>query len=375
MKKSTISAIAAVSVSGALVVGLGAVSSWFTNWNVKTWFGRGGGNSTVQPIQPDMPDTPDKPITGDNASKDGAVVSNVECNGIQLLSAKLPVAAYAANGVSEQADTAYTIAATIEPAETTNKAVDWNIAWANADSAWASGKTVTDYVTVTPSANGSLTAVVECKQAFGEQVIVTCTSRDNTELTAVCTVDYMKRITSLNMSVQAVFDENNNYCGSVSAAVPKFSGNSPSGGKLYNNYRYVFRVAPELTVGTLNDTYVYSFYSTMTDYAKNYFSVSSPTMLPCSVTDINAQTGAGNVEITINESYINNVFGKGMYKSSGFYGFIGNGGAIGSGAIKYIIQCGGSYSSYDVSYVAAFEQSTFTVSASSIAVDNSSIIF
>ncbi len=372
MKKSTMGFVTGVSVVAAAVVGLGAVSDWFKNWNTDTWFGRGGGNSTVQP---DIPDSPDKPIAGDNTGKDGAVVSIVESNGISLLSAKLPVAAYAANGVSEQADTAYTITATVEPAETTNKAVDWSIAWTNADSTWASGKTVTDYVTVTPSESGSLTATVECKQAFGEQVIVTCTSRDNTELTATCTVDYMKKITDLKMSVLSLFDANGNYCLPKPAAVPTFSGNRPSGGRLYNNHRYIFRVTPQLTVGTLNDTYVYTFYSTMSDYAKNYFSASSPTQLPCSVTNVNAQTGAGNVEITINESYINNVYGKGMYKSSGFYGFVGNGGSLGSGAIKFIVHCSSSYSECGVSYVAAFEQSTFTVSASDVTVDNGSIIF
>ncbi len=372
MKKSTAIGIAAVSVAGAAVLALGAVSDWFKNWNVKTWFGRGGGSSTVQP---DNPDTPDTPITGDGTTKDGAVVSVVKSNGIQLLSAKLPVAAYAANGVSERADTAYTITATVEPAETTNKAVDWSIAWANADSAWASGKTVTDYVTVTPSASGSLTATVECKQAFGEQVIVTCTSRGNTELTATCTVDYIKKITALYMTVVSLFDENGSYCLPKPVAVPTFSGDRPSGGKLYNKYRYIFRVYPQLTVGSLNDTYTYSFYSTMSDYAKSYFKASSPTQLPCSVTGVNAQTGEGSVEITIHEGYINNVFGQNMYKSSRFYDFVGNGGSLGSGAIKYIIHCSGSYSSYDVSYVAAFEQSTFTVSASDVTLDNGSIIF
>ena len=373
MKKSTAIGIAAVSVAGAAVIALGSVSSWFTNWNTKTWFGRGGGNSTVQP---DIPDKPDTPIMGDNTGKDGAVVSVVESNGISLLSAKLPVAAYAANGVSERADTAYTITATVEPAETTNKAVDWSIAWANADSAWASGKTVTDYVTVTPSASGSLTATIECKQAFGEQVTVTCTSRDNTELTATCTVDYIKKITALYMSVVSLFDENGSYCLTInSPAAPTFSGNRPSGGKLYNKYRYIFRVYPQLTVGSLNDTYTYSFYSTMSDYAKSYFKASSPTQLPCSVTGVNAQTGEGSVEITIHEGYINNVFGQNMYKSSRFYDFVGNGGSLGSGAIKYIIQCSGRYSSYDVSYVAAFQQSTFTVSASDVNLDHGSIIF
>ena len=106
MKKTTMAVITAVSVAGVIAIGLGAVSDWYKNWNTDTWFGRGGGNSSVQP---DIPDTPDTPITGDNTGKDGAVVSVVKSNGISLLSAKLPVAAYAANGVSERADTAYTI--------------------------------------------------------------------------------------------------------------------------------------------------------------------------------------------------------------------------------------------------------------------------
>lgn len=43
----------------------------------------------------------------------------------------------------------------------------------DASSAWATGKTVTDYVTVTPTANGALTANVECIKDFGEQIKVT----------------------------------------------------------------------------------------------------------------------------------------------------------------------------------------------------------
>ena len=40
---------------------------------------------------------------------------------------------------------------------------------------------------------GSLTARVECKAAFGTQIVVKATSRDNAEASATCTADYQQR--------------------------------------------------------------------------------------------------------------------------------------------------------------------------------------
>ena len=102
-------------------------------------------------------------------------------HGIKLAAVKLASSEYEAYGVSAQAETAYTLTATITPADAANKAVDWTIAFKNASSEWATGKTVTEYATVTPSADGALTAVVENVAAFGEQIVVKATSRDNAE--------------------------------------------------------------------------------------------------------------------------------------------------------------------------------------------------
>lgn len=66
---------------------------------------------------------------------------------------------------------------------------------------WAQGKTVTDYVTLTPTSDDGLTANVECKKAFGEQIIIKCTSRDNHSAYAECTVDYAKKITDFYITV------------------------------------------------------------------------------------------------------------------------------------------------------------------------------
>lgn len=92
-----------------------------------------------------------------------------------------------------------TLTATVLPETATDKTVDWAVAFVNPSSEWASGKTVTDYVTVTPSSDGSTTATVQCLEDFGEQIVVTVTSRDNPEATAQCTVDFAKRIEDIKM--------------------------------------------------------------------------------------------------------------------------------------------------------------------------------
>lgn len=93
-----------------------------------------------------------------------------------------------------------TLRATITPENATNKAVDWSVSFVNASSSWASGKTVTDYVTITPTEDGALIAEVECKEAFGEQIKITVVSRDNPEAVAECTVDYKQKFLGYRVS-------------------------------------------------------------------------------------------------------------------------------------------------------------------------------
>ena len=91
--------------------------------------------------------------------------------------------------------------ATITPNNAANKKVDWSAAFKNPESEWASGKTLSEYIGVTPAADGSLMASVTCYQAFGEQVILTVTSRENAEATASCTIDYKQQLLSYELSV------------------------------------------------------------------------------------------------------------------------------------------------------------------------------
>ena len=84
--------------------------------------------------------------------------------------------------------------ATVSPDTATDKSLDWSVKFADPASEWANGKTVTDYVTVTPQADGSSIATIQCLQPFGEQIIITAASRQTPAAKAVCSVDFYARI-------------------------------------------------------------------------------------------------------------------------------------------------------------------------------------
>ncbi len=95
--------------------------------------------------------------------------------------------------------TEYKLIATIEPATATNQELDWSIAFIDS-SGWASGKTVTDYVTLTPSGKE---ATIRMAQRFSKQIKVTATTKDGTNLSASCTVDCRKIVNSVDVTFNA----------------------------------------------------------------------------------------------------------------------------------------------------------------------------
>lgn len=163
---------------------VGVLSNGFKNWD------------NIKPPAQEEPNSPE-----DNTTKGEASIENGESAGIRLMAMKIPVADYKTYGVSVQAETAYTVTATVYPADAANQKVDWSVSFANASSTWASGKKVTDYVTVTPSSDGALTAVIQNVAAFGEQIIVKTTSRDNAEAYATLNVEYLQRTTGYTLTL------------------------------------------------------------------------------------------------------------------------------------------------------------------------------
>ena len=129
----------------------------------------------------------------------GMQIGESNDGGIRLTSAALLSSEYDEYGISPLAESAYTLTATVMPSGAANHGVDWEIAWSDATSTWAIGKTVTDYITVTFNVLDGKIATVSCMQPFGTQVIITAVSQDNPNATASCTVDYAQKVTGVNL--------------------------------------------------------------------------------------------------------------------------------------------------------------------------------
>lgn len=96
-----------------------------------------------------------------------------------------------------------TITATVFPDNSAdNTGLDWRMAFKTPTSAWATGKTLSDYMTLTPSGDdvaGSKTVSVKCLKPFGEQIVITATSQDNPAVSASCTADFAQRVESATL--------------------------------------------------------------------------------------------------------------------------------------------------------------------------------
>lgn len=173
-------------------------NKWFSNSDFASWH-----------WSDRLPDTSDNEQNGGNvnpgdntaAAVGGSDISDIESNGVTVYKAVLPRAAFAAMGVSEQAESAYTLTAEVSPDYASDKSLDWTkIDWQDGASEWATGKAVTDYVTVTPSADGS-SAVLACLQDFGEPIVLTVSSVSNPEVCATCFVNYYQRVKSCDFAI------------------------------------------------------------------------------------------------------------------------------------------------------------------------------
>ena len=168
----------------------------------------------------------------------GSDITAEASNGIRLMSMKLAPMQYAAYGVAANAESAYTVTATVYPEDAANKLLDWTVSFKNASSTWASGKKVTDYVTVTPSSDGAMTAVVQNIAAFGEQVVVKVTSRDNTAAYATLNVEYLQRTTGYTLTL-----DGKTYATTgtkANAAKPTFAASQSAAAKVTVNKSSVY---------------------------------------------------------------------------------------------------------------------------------------
>lgn len=227
--------IIALAIVLVAVIVCGAIG-FFNNWTVCSCFGHKYGDDGVCVRCGDV-----KPI--DKTDGGNVVVETVVSKGMTLNAA--PAVA------SSNEEQSYTLTATVLPISADNQGVKWSVAWKDANSTWASGKTVTDYVTVTPTAANALTATVACIKDFGEQVIVTVTSLENAEATARCTVDYVQKITGFTFHMP-----------DIASATTAFTYDVE-----YSNYTIAAEVSIDVSDKfILNNFDVDDFYHSLRDY-------------------------------------------------------------------------------------------------------------
>ena len=143
--------------------------------------------------QSPAPDTvTDEPQSGN----DGLVVEPGVGNLLKLSAAT----------VDTEDDDAVRLSVSFQPDNVSDRSCIWEIAFSDMTSDWARGKVLTDYVTVTPVAGDTSQADVRALQGFGEQVIITVHAKVNPSATANCTVDFKRRVESVDFAFEAIRD-------------------------------------------------------------------------------------------------------------------------------------------------------------------------
>lgn len=74
------------------------------------------------------------------------------------------------------------VIANVKPFNATDKSLSWSLSWKDPNSDWATGKTVTDYVSVSVDSANSLHATITKLKSFSEIIILTVTSVSNPEV-------------------------------------------------------------------------------------------------------------------------------------------------------------------------------------------------
>ena len=192
-------AIGAILLALVFAVG-GAVAGWYAH--AQNWFG----------LCP-----PEDPTDeGGTSAGGGLLVEPEEENGIHIAAAKLTEEIAEAEGISLSAsdvpnlDQIYILTATVTPTSAT-ASVKWSMAFSNPSAEWATGKSPEDYVALRPLSGQtdatSAKAIAECKEAFGEQIKITCTAGEGEDAYGTCTADYAQRIVGMNVWFDIVSQE------------------------------------------------------------------------------------------------------------------------------------------------------------------------
>ena len=144
---------------------------------------------------------------GENANVRGGAILTVSEEGGNVQVAVTPLAASADVPAAVAANSWTITVKNIVPSYADNPTFDWSIRWKNAESAWATGKNVADYGTITPESDGAKEAIFHNPKDFGEQIEIVVTSREKPELSKIVLVDYVQKITGITFNMPDIKSE------------------------------------------------------------------------------------------------------------------------------------------------------------------------
>ena len=166
----------------ALIVGAYVVLSLvFKSWNPVKW------TETRQ-------EQTDNDVNGeDKDPSDDKLVNSGENKGILLRSARIASEQYEDYGIDAQANTAYSITATVNE-DAADKSVIGSVHWKDGSSTWATGKNINDYVTLNQTVQYGLDFTFTVKQAFSEPVMIKVASCMDSSIYGTAQVDHLKEL-------------------------------------------------------------------------------------------------------------------------------------------------------------------------------------
>lgn len=206
MKKSTLSGITAILLAGVLAAGVctcGYASrdkdtgKWFKNGDISSW-----SLTEKNEIKEKQGNSWGGVVDGE-----GNVMDKISTYAMPATMAFYSDMATTAE-IAELSDPSVKITAS-HNFEYNNILVDWS-------AEYPSGASAADVLTVIPDSDGSLTASVSCSAPFSTRIILKVTSRDNPDVSASTTVDYIRRIGSVSNVGKILKAQQNNVLNSNS---------------------------------------------------------------------------------------------------------------------------------------------------------------
>ena len=137
----------------------------------------------------------DIPNSGNKDPSDDELVNSGENKGILLRSARIASEQYEDYGIDAEANTAYSITATVNE-NAADKSVIGSVHWKDDSSTWATGKNINDYVTLNQTVQYGLDFTFIVKQAFSEPVMIKVASCMDSGIYGTAQVDHLKELKS-----------------------------------------------------------------------------------------------------------------------------------------------------------------------------------